>query len=174
MALEHQDKAHNFMILSNISLQTESGIFVRGKCIIYLRCSLEFCLKPSPPQLFQMSIFMTLGFSFVSNWISNQFCIVKTWCSLSCRMFFRPSQSRCASRPASSHNPSTANSILSEDETFAPKEMIYTDSEEKKEKHRKNCECCPVSQLIVRKQRLSWIQVLNCQNCNLCLKWHKS
>ena len=35
-----------------------------------------------------------------------------------------------------------------------------------KEKHRKNCECCPVSLLIVRQQRLSWIQVLNCQNCN--------
>ena len=41
-------------------------------------------------------------------------------------------------------------------------------------KHRKNCECCPVSQLIVRKQRLSWIQVLNCQNCNQCLKCHLS
>ena len=41
-------------------------------------------------------------------------------------------------------------------------------------KHRKNCECCPVSQLIVRYQRLSWIQVLNCQNCNQCLKCHKS
>ena len=33
-------------------------------------------------------------------------------------------------------------------------------------KHRKNCECCPVSLLIVKSQRLSWIQVLNCQNCN--------
>ena len=32
-------------------------------------------------------------------------------------------------------------------------------------KHRKNCECCPVSLLIVRSQRLSWIfQILNCQN----------
>ena len=41
-------------------------------------------------------------------------------------------------------------------------------------KHRKNCECCPVSQLIVRSQRLSWIQVLNCQNCSQCLKCHKS
>ena len=41
-------------------------------------------------------------------------------------------------------------------------------------KHRKNCECCPVSLLIVRQQRLSWIQVLNCQNCNQCLKSHKS
>ena len=41
-------------------------------------------------------------------------------------------------------------------------------------KHRKNCECCPVSQLIVIQQRLSWIQVLNCQNCNQCLKCHKS
>ena len=28
-------------------------------------------------------------------------------------------------------------------------------------KHRKNCECCPVSQFIVRSQRLSWIQVLD-------------
>ena len=27
-------------------------------------------------------------------------------------------------------------------------------------KHCKNCECCPVSRLIVRSQRLSWIQVL--------------
>ena len=36
------------------------------------------------------------------------------------------------------------------------------------------CECCPVSQLIVRWQRLSWIQVLNCQYCNQCLKCHKS
>ena len=33
-------------------------------------------------------------------------------------------------------------------------------------KHRKNCECCPVSLLIVMQQRLSWIQVLNCQKCN--------
>ena len=41
-------------------------------------------------------------------------------------------------------------------------------------KHRKNYECCPVSQLIVRSQRLSWIQVLNCQNCSQCLKCHKS
>ena len=41
-------------------------------------------------------------------------------------------------------------------------------------KHRKNCECCPVSQLIVRSQRLSWFQVLNCQNCSQCLKCHKS
>ena len=40
-------------------------------------------------------------------------------------------------------------------------------------KHRKNCECCPVSQLIDRYQRLSRIQVLNCQNCNQCLKCHK-
>ena len=31
-------------------------------------------------------------------------------------------------------------------------------------RHRKNCECCPVSLLIVRSERLSWIQVLNCQN----------
>ena len=42
------------------------------------------------------------------------------------------------------------------------------------DKHRKNCECCPVSQLIVKWQRLSWIQVLICQNCNQCLKCHKS
>ena len=41
-------------------------------------------------------------------------------------------------------------------------------------KHHKNCECCPVSLLIVRSQRLSWIQVLNCQNCSQCLKTHKS
>ena len=41
-------------------------------------------------------------------------------------------------------------------------------------KHRKNCECCPVSPLIVRQQRLSWIQVLNCRNRNQCLKCHKS
>ena len=41
-------------------------------------------------------------------------------------------------------------------------------------KHRKNCECCPVSLLIVRQQRLLWIHVLNCQNCNYCLKCHKS
>ena len=41
-------------------------------------------------------------------------------------------------------------------------------------KHRKNCECCPVSQLIVRKQRLLLIYVLNCQYCNQCLKCHKS
>ena len=41
-------------------------------------------------------------------------------------------------------------------------------------KHRKNCECCPVSQLNVKKQRLSWIQVLNCQNCKQCLNCHKS
>ena len=39
-------------------------------------------------------------------------------------------------------------------------------------KHRKNCECSPVSQLIVRWQRLSWIQVLNCLYCNRCLKCH--
>ena len=42
------------------------------------------------------------------------------------------------------------------------------------QKHRKNCKCCPVSQLIVRLQWLSWIQDLNCQNCNQCLKCHKS
>ena len=41
-------------------------------------------------------------------------------------------------------------------------------------KHRKKCECCPVSLLIVREQRLSRIQVLNCQKCNQCLKCHKS
>ena len=41
----------------------------------------------------------------------------------------------------------------------------------------KNCECCPVSQLIVKyylKQRLSRIQVLNCWYCKQCLKCHKS
>ena len=32
-------------------------------------------------------------------------------------------------------------------------------------KHRNNCKCCPVSLLIVRSQRLSWIQVLNCLKC---------
>ena len=42
------------------------------------------------------------------------------------------------------------------------------------DKHRKNCECCPVSLLIVRSQRLSCIQVLNCQNFDQCLKCHKS
>ena len=31
-----------------------------------------------------------------------------------------------------------------------------------------------LSQLIVRYQRLSWIQLLNCHNCNQCLKSHKS
>ena len=31
-------------------------------------------------------------------------------------------------------------------------------------KHRKNCECCPVL----------WFQVINCQNCNKCLKCHTS
>ena len=36
-------------------------------------------------------------------------------------------------------------------------------------KHRKNCKCCLVSLLIVKSQRLSSIQVLNCQ----CLKGHK-
>ena len=41
-------------------------------------------------------------------------------------------------------------------------------------KHHKNCKCCPVSLIILRSQRLSWIQVLNCQNCNQCLKGHKS
>ena len=41
-------------------------------------------------------------------------------------------------------------------------------------KHHKNCKCCPLSLLILRSQRLSWIQVLNCQNCNQCLKGHKS
>ena len=33
------------------------------------------------------------------------------------------------------------------------------------EKHRKNCECCPVSLLIVRSQWLSWSQVLDCLKC---------
>ena len=40
--------------------------------------------------------------------------------------------------------------------------------------HCKNCECCPVSLLIVSSPRLSWIQVFNCQKCNQCLKCHKS
>ena len=43
-----------------------------------------------------------------------------------------------------------------------------------RKKHRKNCECCPLSHLIVREQRLSWIWVLNCKNCNQCLNCHKS
>ena len=37
----------------------------------------------------------------------------------------------------------------------------------------KNCKCCPVSLLIVRSQRLSRIQVPNCQNYYQCLKCHK-
>ena len=41
-------------------------------------------------------------------------------------------------------------------------------------KHCKNCECCPVSLLIVRRQRLLWIQGLNFQNYNQCPKCHKS
>ena len=41
-------------------------------------------------------------------------------------------------------------------------------------KNRKNWECCPVSLLIIRSQRLSWIQVINYKNCNQCLKGHKS
>ena len=41
-------------------------------------------------------------------------------------------------------------------------------------KHRKNCECCPVSLFIVRKQRMSWIHVLNCQNSNQCLNCQNS
>ena len=41
-------------------------------------------------------------------------------------------------------------------------------------KHRKNCKCCQMSLLIVKKQRLSWIQVLNCQNSNQCLNCQKS
>ena len=36
----------------------------------------------------------------------------------------------------------------------------------------KNCDYCPLSLFQVK--RLSWIQVLNCQNCNPCLKCHKS
>ena len=36
-------------------------------------------------------------------------------------------------------------------------------------KHRKNCECCPLScTLNCWQQRLSWIQVLDCKNCNQC------
>ena len=45
---------------------------------------------------------------------------------------------------------------------------------DRQKKTRKNCECCPVSLLIVRQQRLSNIQVLNCQTCNQCPKCHKS
>ena len=41
-------------------------------------------------------------------------------------------------------------------------------------KHRKNCECCPVSLLNVRLQILSTIKVLNWQNCSQCLKCHNS
>ena len=43
-----------------------------------------------------------------------------------------------------------------------------------KKDHRKNCQCWSVSLLIVRCQRLSWIQFLDCQNCNQCLKCLKS
>ena len=35
-------------------------------------------------------------------------------------------------------------------------------------KHCKNCECCPVSLQIVTKQRLSWIQDIDCQNFKQC------
>ena len=52
--------------------------------------------------------------------------------------------------------------------------LLYTWVPKKLEKHCKNSECCPVSQLIVRSQRLSWIQDLNCQSFNQCLKCHKS
>ena len=45
-------------------------------------------------------------------------------------------------------------------------EIIKIQSQKYRYKHRKNCECCPLSQLIVRLQRLSWIQVLNCQYYN--------
>ena len=38
----------------------------------------------------------------------------------------------------------------------------------------KKYECCLVALLIVRSQRLSGIQVLKYQNCNQCLKRHKS
>ena len=41
-------------------------------------------------------------------------------------------------------------------------------------KHRKNCEWCPLSLLIVRLQRLSWIPVLNWKICNQWFKCHKS
>ena len=33
---------------------------------------------------------------------------------------------------------------------------------------------CPVSVLIVQSQWLSWYSILNCQNCNKCLKGHQS
>ena len=42
-------------------------------------------------------------------------------------------------------------------------------------KYRKNCECCPVSLLIVRSYWwLSWIQVLNCLKCKKCKQFHAS
>ena len=45
-------------------------------------------------------------------------------------------------------------------------EYIYQVSSFCKKKHRKNCECCPVSLLIVRSQWLmSWSQVLHCRKC---------
>ena len=44
-----------------------------------------------------------------------------------------------------------------------------------KRKHPKNCKCSPASPfVIVRQQRLLWIQVLNRQNCNPCLKCRNS
>ena len=52
--------------------------------------------------------------------------------------------------------------------------IIIPQCSKSSEKHRKNCKCCPVSLLIARSQRLSCIQVLNCQNCSQCLKCHKS
>ena len=39
-------------------------------------------------------------------------------------------------------------------------------------KHCKNCECCPVSQFIVR-YMFVWIQLLNFQNCNQLSKLSK-
>ena len=50
--------------------------------------------------------------------------------------------------------------------SYSKKSKLKSESRNGKSKHRKNCECCPVSLLIVRQQRLSWFQVLNCQNCN--------
>ena len=43
-----------------------------------------------------------------------------------------------------------------------------------KRKYRNKCKCCPVSLSIVRSQRLPLIRILNCRNCNQCLKCHES
>ena len=41
-------------------------------------------------------------------------------------------------------------------------------------RHRKNCECRPLSPPVVGQQRLSWILILNCKNYNQCLNCYKS